>query len=82
MKSKITVALMVLLLALSLTLSGCRSRDEAETDGLNDGLYNDETDKGSNLDEEIGEIVDDTKKAGEELKDELSDKDGRPYPAG
>lgn len=66
MKAKTTVMLLVLLLALSLTMSGCRSRDEVGTDGLNDGLYND---KDTGLEEEIGDIADDAERAGENLKD-------------
>ena len=64
MKKKTTVVLMVLLLCLSMVLAGCRSRDDAGTDGLNDGLYNDNTGN---------DIVDDMENAGEDIKDGVED---------
>ena len=64
MKKKTTVVLMVLLLCVSMVLAGCRSREEAETDGLNDGLYNDNTGN---------DIVDDMENAGEDIKDGVED---------
>ena len=65
MKKKTTVVFMVLLLCLSMMLAGCRSRNESETDGLNDGLINDNT---------LGEdIRDDLDNAGEDIKDGVDD---------
>ncbi|MBQ6899749.1 MAG: hypothetical protein IJN72_02820 [Firmicutes bacterium] len=68
MKKKTTVVLMVLLLCVSMVLAGCRSREEAETDGLNDGLYNDNT-----IGEDIGDMENDLENAGEDIKDGVED---------
>ena len=68
MKKKTTVVFMVLLLCLSMVLAGCRSRDEAQNDGLNDCLYNDNT-----AGDMENDIKDDLHNAGEDIKDGVDD---------
>jgi hypothetical protein len=67
-RKKTTVVFMVLLLCLTMVLAGCRSRDEAQNDGLNDGLYNDNT-----AGDMENDIKDDLHNAGEDIKDGVDD---------
>ena len=78
MKKKTTVILMVLLLALSLTLSGCSNKKDAGAENLNDDLYNgdsmykDDT-IGHDLDNMGNDLKEDADKLGEDIKNGTED---------